>query len=282
MGPSRFHCAALFLALLFHGKPLSSCREDQAARVESFSSQTLQLSYVCLSLSFAGGAHGYKRCYPGVMVSGGSQSGASTQSSAKPTLSIKDVRFDTKLSHETATVWFRRLRLAAETLSCDRALTDEHASDEQKRQAKFIIAANLPDDETHLLDSTPPTTAKQLYDKITAEYAGSTYLRKPELLQRLIYMRPQHEKLSDYLSRAIQLRAEMISAECGDEELISAMFLIALRDTERLHDWSVQQLQVSPPTKLPELVAGIKTVHRNLLDEVFNSTATSAHMTASG
>jgi hypothetical protein len=214
---------------------------------------------------------------------GGTQTGgAGTTPSAKLTLSIRDVKFDTKLDHSTAAVWFRRLRLAAETLSCDTALFDDAAPAEAKRQAKFLIAANLPDDDTHLLDATPAPTAKQLYDKLTAEYAGTTYVRKAELLQRLIYMRPQHEKLAEFLTRAIQLRAEMASAKCCDEELTSAMFLIALRDTEKLHDWSVQQLQKDPPAQLPELVASVKTVHRNLLDDTFTSSDTSARTTSQG
>jgi hypothetical protein len=204
------------------------------------------------------------------------------QGSAKPSLSIKDVRFDTRLTHETAPVWFRRLRLAAETLSCDQALFDDNAPIEAKKQAKFILAANLPDDDTYMLDAVPAPTAKQLYDKLTAEYAGTTYVRKAELLQKLINLRPQHEKLSEYLTRALQLRAELTSAKCGDEELISAMFLIALRDTEKLHDWAVQQLQVDPPAKLPELVTSIRTVHRNLLDESFSSTEHSAHTSTQG
>jgi transposase InsO family protein len=212
----------------------------------------------------------------------GTGTGSATAGRAKLTLSVKDVKFDTQLTHDNAAVWFRRLRLAAETLSCDKAFYDDSASDEEKRQAKFLLAANLPDDETHLLDATPTPSAKDLYDKVTAEYAGTTYVRKAELLQKLINMRPNHEKLSEYLTRAIQLRAEMISAKCGDEELYSAMFLIALRDTDKLHDWSVQQLQVSPPAKVPELVTSIKTVHRNLLDTVFNSTDISAHTSTQG
>jgi hypothetical protein len=119
---------------------------------------------------------------------GGTQTGgAGATPSAKLTLSIRDVKFDTKLDHSTAAVWFRRLRLAAETLSCDTALFDDAAPAESKRQAKFLIAANLPDDDTHLLDATPATTAKQLHDKLTADYAGTTYVRKAELHCRDLY-----------------------------------------------------------------------------------------------
>jgi hypothetical protein len=224
----------------------------------------------------------------GVAQAGGTQSGgtptvgAGTTPSAKLTLSIRDVKFDTKLDHTAAAVLFRRLCIAAETLSCETGLQDDSAPPEAKRQAKFLIAANLPDDHTHLLDATPAPSAKELYDKLTARYAGTTYVRNAELLQRLIYMRPLHEKLAEFLTRAIQLRAEMASAKCCDEELMSAMFLSALCDTKKLHDWSVQQLQKDPPAQLPELVASVKTVHRNLLDETFFSSETSARTTSQG
>jgi hypothetical protein len=193
---------------------------------------------MAVSISGAGGGTG-----SGTTAGAGTGSGAIGR--AKLTPSVKDVKFDTQLTHDNAAVWFRRLRLAAETLSCDEAFYDDGASDEEKQQAKFLLAANLPDDETHLLDATPPPSAKDLYDKVTAQYAGTTYVPKAELLQNLkpMNMRHHHEKLSEYLTRAIQLCAEMISANCGDdhEELYSAMFLIALRDTDKLHDWSVLQ-----------------------------------------
>jgi hypothetical protein len=119
------------------------------------------------------------------------------QPSSKPSLPIKDVNFDTRLTHVTDSVWFRRLRLAAETLSSDQALFDDNASvivekglvapfftrsmlectpSEEKRQAKFILAANLPEDDSYMLDVVRPPSAKELYDILTAEYAGTMYV----------------------------------------------------------------------------------------------------------
>jgi hypothetical protein len=55
----------------------------------------------------------------------------------------------------------------------------------------------------------------------------------------------------------------MTSAKCCHEELISAMFLKALQDHEKLDHWAVPQLHVDPPAKLPELVTSVMTVHQS-------------------
>jgi hypothetical protein len=47
----------------------------------------------------------------------------------KVSLSIKDAKLDTPLTPATATVWFRRVLVACETLLCETALTDASAPD---------------------------------------------------------------------------------------------------------------------------------------------------------
>lgn len=56
-------------------------------------------------------------------------------------------------------------------------------------------------------------------------------------------------------------------AKTADDELISAVFLIAVQATDKLHDWVTQQILVDPPQALPELVTSLCTVHRNLQGE---------------
>jgi hypothetical protein len=80
----------------------------------------------------------------------------------------------------------------------------------------FEIQASSADDDTNLLDASPAPTVKQLYDKLSPEYAGTTYIRKAEVLQRLIYMRPQHEKVAEFLTRAIQLQeCDCLASACS-------------------------------------------------------------------
>jgi hypothetical protein len=193
----------------------------------------------------------------------------------KVTLSVKDARFETPLTHETSTVWFRRLRCACETLQCEAALTDDNAPDIHKRQAKHIITVNLPDSDTYLLDSQP--SAKELYEKLLADYAGQSYVRKAELYQRLLELRPKHERLCDFLQRSLQLRADLTGAGIKDDVLVSACFLIGLRDADQFRDWVVQQLQQDPPRSLPELVSNLRTTFRHLLNETVLVHSPSAH-----
>jgi GAG-pre-integrase domain len=195
----------------------------------------------------------------------------------KVNISVKDAKFDTPLTDETSAVWFRRLRVHAETLQCSAALTDPLASDVEKRHAKFLLTVNLPDEETHLLDANP--TAKELWDKLLSDYAGTSYIRQAELYQRLLELRPKREKLSAFLQRSLQLRAELVGAGIQDEVLISAFFLIALRNTTEFHDWVLQQLQTDPPKKLSELVSNMRTTFRNLLDDTISAPEPSAHST---
>ena len=63
----------------------------------------------------------------GVVPAGVPQTHAATTSTPKETLSVKDAEFDTPLTHATSAVWFRRILVAAETLSCEDALTDDNA-----------------------------------------------------------------------------------------------------------------------------------------------------------
>jgi transposase InsO family protein len=192
-------------------------------------------------------------------------------------LSIKDAKFDTPLTPATATVWFRRVLVACETLLCETALTDASAPDHAQRQAKFILTANLPDDESYLLDLH--TTAKELWDKLQADYAGTSFIRKAELYQRITHeLPPRNETLHAYLTRSLQLRADARSAGVTDDDLMSACFLVALRETERFHDWAIQQLQHDPPSKLPALVSSLRTTFRNLLDETIVGVQPTAHM----
>jgi hypothetical protein len=94
-------------------------------------------------------------------------------------------------------------RKATRSSTCDQGLN-------------FKIQASSADDDTNLLDASPAPTAKQLYDKVSPEYAGTTYIRKAEVLQRLIYMRPQHEKFAEFLTRAIQLQVcDCLASACS-------------------------------------------------------------------
>lgn len=192
-------------------------------------------------------------------------------------MSVKDCKFDTPLTEETSEVWFRRLRVHAETLLCADGFTDEAADGQVKRHAKFLITCNLPDNETYLLDANP--TAKELFEKLQGIYAGSSYIRKAELYQRLLELRPKREKLSDFLQRSLELRAQLVGAGISDEVLFSSFFLIGLRDTTQLHDWVIQQLQTDPPKSLSELVANVRTTFRNLMEQTIVVTEPSAHTT---
>jgi hypothetical protein len=109
------------------------------------------------------------------MTSQGSQTATAAPSQIKVTLSVKDAKFYRPLTHETSTVWFRRLRSACEALQCETALTDDSAPDIEKRQAKHLITVNLPDGEMYMLDTNP--SAKELYEKLLADYAGQSYVR---------------------------------------------------------------------------------------------------------
>jgi hypothetical protein len=124
---------------------------------------------------------------------------AAAASTSTASLSVKGVKFDTILSHETADVWFRRVRVLAETLDCDEALTNDSAAAVGAlalRQAKFILTANLPDDQCYLLDTC--TTVKALWAHLQAEYAGKTFVWKAELIQRIVTEVPhQSETLLD-------------------------------------------------------------------------------------
>jgi hypothetical protein len=92
----------------------------------------------------------------------------------------------------------------------------------QEKQAKFLIMVNLPDEETYVLDAYP--TAKQLYDTLQDEHAGSTPVRKAGLMHKLVPVSPQRGKLGEFLHRAVQLRSEMISAKAAGNLMISCFF----------------------------------------------------------
>jgi gag-polypeptide of LTR copia-type len=205
---------------------------------------------------------------------------AAAASSTKASLSVKGVKFDTILSHTTADVWFRRVRVIAETLDCAAALSDDSAAvgELALRQAKFILTVNLPDDQCYLLDTC--ATAKALWAHLQAEYAGKTFVRKAELIQRIVTeVPPQSETLLDYTSRLLRLRAECISGGVDDDVLFSATFLNAMKYTDQYRDWAVQKLQLDPVPTLPDLVPSLRTTFRNLLDEQLTSMQPSAHTT---
>jgi hypothetical protein len=115
-------------------------------------------------------------------------------------LSVKDAKFDTPLTPATAAVLFRRVLVACETIMCEAALTDDAAPDHEKRQAKFVLSVNLPDDGSYVLDVHP--SAQGLWDKLQADCAGTSFIRKAELIQRMTHeLPPRNETLHAFLTR---------------------------------------------------------------------------------
>jgi hypothetical protein len=170
------------------------------------------------------------------------------------------------LTNETSTVWFRRILVYAETLMCEDALTSDNPSDYAERQAKFLNSVNFPDEESYLLDSHP--TAKQLWEKLRADYARWSFIRTAELIQCITHERPpKNETLSTFLQRTMQLRAACRSAGVDDDVLLSACYLLTLRNTEQFHDWAIQHLQHDPPHKVPDLLSNLRTTFTNLMTE---------------
>jgi hypothetical protein len=97
------------------------------------------------------------------------------------------------------------------------------------------------DEALYLLDSHPE--AKQVWEKLQADYAGRSFIRKAELSQRITHeLPPKNQTLSMFLQRTLQLRAQCRSAGVDDDVLLSAClsFLLALRNTEQFHDWAIQ------------------------------------------
>jgi hypothetical protein len=150
---------------------------------------------------------------------------------------------------------------------------------EAEKQVHWLLSCNILDSQTHYLDDYH--TAVELYDALVKEYAGSSFIRKTELYQLLATLRPRHERFNDYLCRALDLRTAFETAKCKDDELISAFFLIGMRDTDHFKDWSIQQLQHDKPAALPELVRSLRTTFRHLLDEYVTAPEPVAHQARS-
>ena len=145
------------------------------------------------------------------------------------------LKLGTELTDEPASDWFCQVRLMARTLDCLDAFTNDQPDPQAEKQAYFILSMNLQMGLFHVTDAC--TTAKALYDHLQKDYAGKTFVRKAELLQRIIReLPPANESLEAYMSRAMRLRSDCRNGGVDDDEFFTANFLNAMRDTEQFHD----------------------------------------------
>jgi transposase InsO family protein len=197
-------------------------------------------------------------------------SGSQGQGTSAAFDKLTSYEIKTNLSHQSAQVWFLRLKAAAVTLDCEQALSAGGTSKSTERQAFWLLSSNLPDAYAYLLDTH--TKAKDLFDALQAEFAGKTFIHRADLYQQLSQLRPTHERLDDFLNRALELRTSFRSAAIDDEVLLSAFFLISLRDTEQYRDWAIQKLQHDKPDDIPTLVQSLRTTFRQQLSEHVTAT----------
>jgi hypothetical protein len=126
-----------------------------------------------------------------------------------------------------------------------------NAPEKQRKQVYWLLSCYSPDIQTHYLDDY--ATPVELYSALTKDYADSSFIRKPELYQLLANLRPRQERSNDFLSRSLDLRTAFETAKCKDDEFISAFFLVGMRDTDHIQDWSLQQFQHEKPAVRPAL-----------------------------
>jgi hypothetical protein len=183
---------------------------------------------------------------------------------------LTSYKSDAKLSHLTSQVCFLRFKAAAVTLNCEMAFTRFGASASIERQAYWLLSSNLPDSYAFLLATH--TTAKGLYDALQADFQGKSLIRKADLYQELSQLRPTHEGLDEFLNRALELRTAFKSADIDDDVLLSAFFLISLRDTEQFRDLGMQKMQIETPDDIPKLFKSLRTTFRDRLTDHVTST----------
>jgi hypothetical protein len=148
-------------------------------------------------------------------------------------------------------------------------------------EALQVIAANLTGDQLTLycpVDAAP----HMVWSRLRSAYAGRSGVRQASLLLQLSGLHPtSNETLDVFLSRSLNLRSELISAQCLHDTAVTCMWLGMLRErVSLLADWSVQNLQKEPVPPLPDLVSNLRATFLASLHSVLDCVEPSAHATS--
>lgn len=186
-------------------------------------------------------------------------------------MNLRDVKLGLELTQTNAVQWFQRMEILLRNLECWTAVDSDIGDVAHKNAARLAISCNVGDDLIHQV--SPTASPKVIWDALKKQFTGISSARKMALSRaQASFRKLSEETLGQFITRAEQLRAELISAQMHKEEEFVLMFIAALEESDFV-SWA-QAISAQP--KLPTFADVTENLRGTFYHKMHATSATSS------